>query len=307
MADGKIHMAPVSPRFKEFTRVVARWWEQSILDREFFNTDIAMSTSKWWSGGYGAHPDDASGIFNADNPASNALSDKDREQGGELVFLSPIGPEGFQFGGIYGENYLNLSVSQWMAKHVSDAKAQRVLEIMDTKMRIRTGKEEDIITWLNWRRGKEGAHWDWSGEPFKSPIKMRAKEDIPEGIPAAGAFEQAYPVYDTIESSLMLTTPKRVADFYKWLSTTGPDGAFDRALRPYKFDLLKETKFADVQADKGAALDTMRDEYFAKVVKGEWDLDADWDAYVKRWMDAGGAELLAEVEKMPRTWDETFL
>ena len=49
----------------------------------------------------------------------------------------------------------------------------------------------------------------------------------------------------------------------------------------------------------------MAAEFFAKAVTGEIDIDAEWDDYVARWMEAGGNELMAEIAKMPR-WSDFF-
>ena len=49
----------------------------------------------------------------------------------------------------------------------------------------------------------------------------------------------------------------------------------------------------------GESLDTIRDEFFFAAVTGEIDIDAEWDNYVQTWMDAGGTEYMAELEKAP--------
>jgi hypothetical protein len=48
----------------------------------------------------------------------------------------------------------------------------------------------------------------------------------------------------------------------------------------------------DTDREYTTAVRTIEREYFWKVVSGEWDLDRTWDAYVKRWLDAGGQKIL---------------
>ena len=75
--------------------------------------------------------------------------------------------------------------------------------------------------------------------------------------------------------------------------------------RPYKWDSYKETDIQEVMKQRGAALNTLASEWFAKAVTGEIDVDATWDEYVEDFMRFGGSEILAEMEKMP-TWDEVW-
>ena len=72
-----------------------------------------------------------------------------------------------------------------------------------------------------------------------------------------------------------------------------------------RIDLFNDTDFSDIESRKGEVLQTMAYEFWSQAVTGEIDIDADWDEYVKRFMDAGGSELIAEVEKMDR-WEDLF-
>ena len=49
----------------------------------------------------------------------------------------------------------------------------------------------------------------------------------------------------------------------------------------------------------------MAQEFFARAVIGEIEIASEWDNYVEDFMNAGGNELMAEIEKMPK-WADFF-
>ena len=71
------------------------------------------------------------------------------------------------------------------------------------------------------------------------------------------------------------------------------------ANKPYRYDVFEETGFLDVRKTYGTALGTLNSEFMWRIITGQGDLDGEWDAHVERFMDSGGAELLAELKKAP--------
>jgi hypothetical protein len=307
--DGKLYLPFVSPRWKEFTELIARWWEMGLLDPEHFTTDRNTFWDKSRSGVYGMST--SAWNYAGRSPTrvpDTLLTEEDIAAGREVVMFAPRGPYG-QFSPMYGTAFLRPRAQSFNV-NLSDEKTAKILEIMNTKYRVDDGTEEGIRLWINWDMsygGKEGVHWEWAGEPFKSNIQIIPVEERPaEGYPIgrySGGFFDYLPDYRPQPAVGNIENPPSIAAF-------SADHLFsDRVQRQTfateRIDLFNATDFKDIQTRKGEALNTMALEFFSKAVIGEIDVDAAWDGYVKRFMGAGGSELIAEVEKMDR-WKDLF-
>lgn len=302
--DGELYIAHVSPRFKEFTELAARWWDMGLIDSEFFTIDRGASWEKAATGAFGVYSSNYNYVGRVPaRPPDNMISDQEVSDGVELVMFAPIGPRGEQFAGMYGTSYVRSQV-QVMNKNLSDAKAERVMRIVNTKYRLDDGTTEGIDLWIQWEynHGQEGVHWEWAGEPYRSQTRRIPPDQRPAGAPARGGFPTNYPNYQPVES-FAFTYPPPQTDWI--LNHLFGDRVRSRTFATEYFDIFNETDFRDVSARRGEALQTMTAEFFAKAVTGEIDIDAEWDAYVANWMDAGGDELMAEIAKMPR-WADFF-
>ena len=146
---GRLLNAGFDQIFKEFTELLARWWDMGLIDSEFFTIDRGASWEKAAT--------DAFGVYNSNynyvgrvpaRPPDNLISDEDVANGVELVMFAPIGPRGEQFAGMYGTSYVRGQV-QVMNKDLSDAKTERVMEIVNTKYRLNDGTNEGIDLWIS--------------------------------------------------------------------------------------------------------------------------------------------------------------
>lgn len=302
--DGELYIAHVSPRFKEFTELAARWWDMGLIDSEFFTIDRGASWEKAATGAFGVYSSNYNYVGRVPaRPPDNMISDQEVADGVELVMFAPIGPRGEQFAGMYGTSYVRSQV-QVMNKNLSDVKAERVMRIVNTKYRLDDGTTEGIDLWIQWEynHGQEGVHWEWAGEPYRSQTRRIPPDQRPAGAPARGGFPSNYPNYSPVES-FAFTYPPQQTDWI--LNHLFGDRVRSRTFATEYFDIFNETDFREVAARRGEALQTMTAEFFAKAVTGEIDIDAEWDAYVANWMNAGGDELMAEIAKMPR-WADFF-
>ena len=64
-------------------------------------------------------------------------------------------------------------------------------------------------------------------------------------------------------------------------------------------DLFGETEYRNAQKRYAGDLETINAEFVYKAVTGQIDIDSEWNNYVETYMSAGGAELLAEIQKAP--------
>lgn len=302
--DGELYIAHVSPRFKEFTELVARWWDMGLIDSEFFTIDRGASWEKAATGAFGVYNSNYNYVGRVPaRPPDNMISDEDVAAGVELVMFAPTGPRGEQFAGMYGTSYVRSQV-QVMNKNLDDAKTARVMEIVNSKYRLNDGTEEGIDLWIQWEynHGQEGVHWEWAGEPYGSQTRRIPADERPADAPARGGFPTNYPNYSPVESFAFTYPPQQTA----WiLGHLFGDRVQSRTFATEYFDIFNQTGFREAQSRRGEALQTMTAEFFARAVTGDIDVDAEWDRYVADWMAAGGDELMAEIAKMPR-WSDFF-
>lgn len=302
--DGELYIAHVSPRFKEFTELVARWWDMGLIDSEFFTIDRGASWEKAATGAFGVYNSNYNYVGRVPaRPPDNMISDEDVAAGVELVMFAPTGPRGEQFAGMYGTSYVRPQV-QVMNRNLDDAKTARVMEIVNSKYRLNDGTEEGIDLWIQWEynHGQEGVHWEWAGEPYASQTRRIPADERPADAPARGGFPTNYPNYSPVESFAFTYPPQQTA----WiLDHLFGERVQSRTFATEYFDIFNQTDFRDVQSRRGETLQTMTAEFFARAVTGDIDVDAEWDRYVADWMAAGGDELMAEIAKMPR-WSDFF-
>lgn len=74
-------------------------------------------------------------------------------------------------------------------------------------------------------------------------------------------------------------------------------------IRPFKWDLMNQTKYADLNKQYKGQLDTIVNEFRLKAIAGQIDIDKEWDKYVQNYLNSGGKEILAELEKAPKVAD----
>ena len=301
---GRLLNAGFDQIFKEFTELLARWWDMGLIDSEFFTIDRGASWEKAATGAFGVYNSNYNYVGRVPaRPPDNMISDEDVANGVELVMFAPIGPRGEQFAAMYGTSYVRGQV-QVMNKDLSDAKTQRVMEIVNTKYRLDDGTTEGIDLWIQWEynHGEEGVHWEWAGEPYNSQTRRIPADERPADAPGRGGFPTNYPNYSPVES-FAFTYPPPQTDWI--LNHLFGDRVRGQTFATEYFDIFNETDFREMSGRRGEALQTMAAEFFAKAVTGEIDIDAEWDNYVARWMAAGGNELMAEIAKMPR-WSDFF-
>ena len=97
---------------------------------------------------------------------------------------------------------------------------------------------------------------------------------------------------------LKIIAPRPLADFQSGYALV--DGGVNvYTTRSHRADFRTETDFEDLRQRFMSTLNTMWSEFFYKGITGQIDVDAEWDAYVQAWSDAGGADIVAELEKAP--------
>ena len=278
---------------KEFIKAFGAWFQEGLIDREL----PTLNRDKYWEKGqaglYGVQSEpytNAGQTYAGYRTPNNMVPDEEVGQpGAEVVGIPPIiGPGGERGGRAYSAIAGVGNYNFYADADVDDAKLIKMLEMMDFYMGTMEG-------WIIFRNGQEGVHFEWDGEPYDSFARERTESELPEG--AGHGRLSVYPVFYTLDR-LKIIAPRPLADFQSSYALVD-NGANVYTLRSHRSDFFNETEYEDLRQRFMSTLNTMWEEFFYKGITGQIDVDAEWDAYVQAWSDAGGADIVAELEKAP--------
>lgn len=294
MENGEVYLRNTSPRFKEFLALAAKWYKMGLVDKEFPTMDLQPLWDKVTAGKVGVSfytAYDVAGNEAYKMPPNN-LAPYDQTAAKQAIIVEvppPIGPRGFR--GDDGRTTNISGMKQTINKKVNDEKLARILEITDWLK----GSNEGFIYSLY---GNPGVHSTWSGEPWKSQPVKRKKEEVPagNGFFPRGNYFASYPGMRTLDQ-IPLVFNKQTGEFVSNYMLNGRIGSM--VIRPYKYDYYGQTNVRPIQLKYGPDLNTLADEFALNVITGQKDLNAEWDAYVAKYMKNGGSEILAEIKKAP--------
>ena len=173
---------------------------------------------------------------------------------------------------------------------VSDAKLIKMLEMMN----FYSGTVEG---WVIFRNGLEGVHFGLGRRAVRVVRPQPGRRaNIPAGQGHGGI--SGYPVFYPLDR-LHIIQPKPMAEFQSTyaLGRRRHKRVHD-AVRIVTTSSTRPTTKTCASAFM-STLNTMWSEFFYKGITGQIDVDAEWDAYVQAWNDAGGADIVAELEKAP--------
>lgn len=290
--NGKMVLTLTSERYRTFLRWMAKWYEMGLIDPEMPSLPRNAMWEKIAAGQVGVSF--AASLTDtgrqASRPPDSLIKKEDLGSGAEVVMTQlPIGPDGHQFAKMNRSNLPESSHPTQIRFDVSDEKVKKIIEMYDYY-------NCNLEGWIGKMYGKEGVHFDWSGAPMASQAKVRKADDVPDGYLKTGKFV-VYPAMYLLRNFKFLYPPK-LNDFILDYAMV-EDKGLQYAVRPYKWDQFNETGLADVYFQYGEGLNSLMEEFFFKAITGAADLDSDWDNYVKQFMDNGGREYIAELEKAP--------
>ena len=289
---GKAVKMAVHPNLREALQVGQRWYQDGIIDSELPTVSKDQRDNKVINGLAGAYTSAPVYVASGANPsAENWLPQPIyRQDAAAKVVMTPvpIGPDGTHTGYAKSGGTLPIDARQIMfmvSRRVDDAKLAKIL---------------DIVEYLNWDRegriysyfGQPGVHFNWSGEPFASPV--RYTEEYERGGTTGILY---YPFMNFYRELHLLYVSPEQAPLQAYFGEGGEGGAI--ATPTYREDLFSETDYSVVWAKYAGALDTIRDEFIWEAITTDLDIDAAWDGYMQKWLRAGGSEVNAEMAKMP--------
>jgi hypothetical protein len=186
-------------------------------------------------------------------------------------------------------------------KHdVSDEKLARILQIYDY---VNHDPQGHIWT----HRGVEGVNWDWVGpEPFNcltGHAQVRP-EDQQDSVAVMQNFYHAYRLVSSLNNCFI---PKSddplVLRRLELNADRGSAHGLRHGIPNAREDIASATSFNELWAQFGAALTTLKQEFWWKAITTDIDIDAEWPGYVNTWMNAGGRQVLDELQKSPTSAD----
>ncbi|WP_419955483.1 ABC transporter substrate-binding protein [Neobacillus niacini] len=292
LEDGKLVTTEISKNYKEFLKLMAKWYKMGLIDPEFTTLDDKKSWEKYKQGKIGyyvAQPSYMAMDDWAKGRAPQNIVENPNSTAKVLGTLPEIGKNGQQGEGAYIP-VGNLADAFYVSKDVTDEELARILQVFDY---INFDNE---ARWTLY--GEVGVHSDWEGEPEKSALKVRPEFAAEEGN--SGFWAYNFRTYDKERVSWFQSeyTSKLKNELY-----AREDVKEKMLIRPYKYDLLNETNIKEVEKRYKGQLDTVVSEFRMKAIVGEVDIDKEWDNYVENWKNNGGNEVLAELEKAPKVSD----
>jgi putative aldouronate transport system substrate-binding protein len=282
----------VHPNLQDALKTAQKWYNERLLDTELPTVSREQRDNKVINGQAGAYTSAPVYLASGGNPAAeawlpNAIFKRDPAAKAVLTPV-PLGPDGTHTSSAKSDGTLPIddrAIMFMVSKDVSDEKLAKILK---------------IVEYLNWDPegrtyayfGVPGVHFNWSGEEGNSPAVYT---DAYERGGKSGILYYAYMNFYR-ELHLLYVNPqtKPLQAFF------GAGGAGSQSSIPsYREDLFGESNYTDLWAQYGGALNTIKEEFIWQAITQNLNIDAEWDGYVNRWLNAGGQQVHAELTKMP--------
>ena len=287
--NGETVLAPVSEAAKEYLKVMQKWYEMKLVNSDFPNVTSEQVRAFMHEGIAGVSTGAYSHLgIRAEQDAKWPQALLANNPGAKLVMTDPfMGPAAFNSGASSSVQSSSWLFNTIVAERVSDEKLAKCLEIWDYLNGTLEGHVMAIY-------GEPGVHFNWAGEPLNS-YAQRLPLSTAEGMGGQEGFRfyqggNHWP----IEWMIYRDPPefRALIDYYR-------DSAPAFTLYMHREDLFGETDYLNAQKRYAGDLETILAEFFYNAMTGQLDIDAEWDNYVETYMGAGGAQVLAEIQKAP--------
>jgi hypothetical protein len=291
--NGKTVMMATHSKLKESLKTGRKWFQEKLIDSELPNVDRASSEAKIVNGIVGAYISSYNYIALGINPiwdtGITASTIKNNPETKLLLTPMPLTVDGKALGNCTVAG-LPLAMNLFCVKReTSDEKLVKILQIYD---HINFDDKAMVYTQYGW----PGENFEWTGTPWDSYIKAI------DGKSGWGG-EYGFGFYNAATRPQKLYKLQVAPMEYPIASYFGWGEGSKMAVPQYREDILNETDYLELWGKYNGALNTIMNEFIWEAIITDIDIDAEWDAYVERWLGAGGKEVLAELEKMPLTME----
>ena len=289
LEDGAEKLGILSDGWKSYLTYMRKWYSDKLINQELPAGSYGDMHPLMGAGKVGITADCPTCWDEATRPPKN-LWDRDPEA---KIMMIPhfIGPKGYS-GGPTDYPPFKYGYGWNVNKTVDDEKLAKALQIMDWITWDEVGQVQSYY-------GVAGKHFEWASAPYNSTILPFPSWTTGGGDPD-GLYIYMYQNWaPKMVSYRVLDTP----EWREWDSLTQPPGKLsNRVFIPFRNGLDGASLHYHVPPaveQFANALDTIRDEYKWNVIGGVKNLEEDWDAYVRQYMNSGGRELLAVIQSWP--------
>jgi hypothetical protein len=299
--DGSTVKAATYSRSKAALQKLQQWWQEGLMDSELPAVDNTLLTNKIIQGQVGSFMRTRACGRGVELGNPPDLCAQNVQQGPDpnakwLTTLMPISPFGDSRCRMENKAMpINAANGAFVVRHdVSDEKLALILQIYDY---TNFDPEGMVIAYY----GLPGMHFNWEGEPFASQQIPTDEKRQGGGIYSSTQGILYYNAYSPHEGILQFNRDAWSNNDNEMFGKAG--GMYNTSERAYREDLFNQTRYNELWAQGGSALNTIRDDFFWRAITTDLDIEAEWPGYVETWMNNGGRELLDELEMAPTVAD----
>ena len=264
--DGNPAYYAIDENYKEALKVLQRWYDLGIYDPEVVTDGRSETTAKFVAGTVGGYYG-TEWAFSYEHASSPLKSAKDSDITIEMTIIPPVaGPSGKAATTQFSTSVATTGMI--FGRNCSDEKLIRLLQVQNA-----ISTDNELMRFCLF--GTEGETYI----------------DVDGYVETTDAYNN--------ESRSTYGMLRYLNANFK------PESSLINSLPRYRIEGLEAVKdfprvepnvisvFAtDAESEYGASTKSIAQEFFWKALTGEIDIDAEWDAYVDKWMKAGGQEIL---------------
>lgn len=271
--NGKIVFGGVTEEYKEFLKLASSWFKEGIIDPSITDTRT-QKDAKMLNGKLGAHTTNIQYLFTQGYVDPSALL---KQQGVDYVVLPATkGPQGksgaFTYSPYFGWGMM-------FGAKTTDEQMIRAMQIADSAL-----ADEDLLKTMLF--GQEGVHYDMTPDG-----RALNKEGVDLGENAIALFFNHVQV--TRPVATLLSGKDAVDAMIENAETV-----------PYSGNIIDagalQAKHKNNLKVQVGEMNKLVEEFFTDGLTGKIDIDKEWDSYVKKWNDMGGATLTEDAQSAPK-------
>lgn len=271
--DGTVIHSNTTENMKQFLKIANAWYEEGIIDPDFMSENTDIMVDKWNNGKIGIVVHDLA-YFTPDYAQNLIDSLKTLNPDATATIIEP-------FADADGNAYLTALPddsafygSMMFGSNCTDEKMQMVMTI----------KNDLVKDWEFYKRvyyGEEGKDYRYVDGVIQNIPKMQP--DFKAGI---GAVFAAVPIAS--EHFDEIFGPESAAIYQKY-------GTMKTLKVIRNFSLLEGSEMFNMY---NADVETTCDEFWYGSIRGDWDIDEQWDAYVQSLYDLGLQVILDDYQDL---------
>lgn len=271
--DGSVIHSNTTENMKAFLKLANQWYEEGIIDPDFMSENTDIMVDKWNNGKIGIVVHDLA-YFTPDYGNNLIDSLKTLNPNAKATIIEPFADEN-------GNAYLTALPddsafygSIMFGANCSDEKMQMVMQI----------KNDLVKDWEFYKRvyyGVEGVDYKYVDGVITKIPKMQP--DFKSGI---GAVFAATPIPSEWFGEIF--SPETAAIYQKY-------GTMKTLKVIRNFSLMEGSEMFNMY---NADIETTCDEFWYGSIRGDWDIDAEWDGYVESLYELGLEAILEDYEDL---------